>query len=214
MRVLIALGIAQILRILSFLGTALPGAATQCRLNFDQECLDTLAANASVSVCAVPNPQFDPPESTVDILFRIDAFSGCGDLMFSSHTIYTLTFILTMIKYWYNIYLVVYTLVIQLVVAVLIVAARKHYTIDVFTALYVVPMVWFLLEAYHRDINCREIGLSAESIEAQYGIQCDDEVYGHGFVDVKDTDSIPIAEDASSSTPKQNFDSMVDGKAV
>lgn len=65
---------------------------------------------------------------------------------------------------------------IQIIIAFLIIASRKHYTIDVYTALYVVPMIWFLLDAYHKDINCKDIGISAESLEKQYGVQFKDEM--------------------------------------
>lgn len=100
----------------------------------------------------------------------LNTIIGCGDLMFSSHTIYTLTFILAMSKYWYNKYLTLYFVLVQATTAVLIVAARKHYTVDVFTALYVVPMIWFLLEAYVKDINCRDEKISQQSILKFYDI--------------------------------------------
>jgi len=93
--------------------------------------------------------------------------------MFSSHTIYTLSLILTVFKYWDVPVLLVAMLFNQIVIIFLIVAARKHYTVDVWTALYVVPMLWFTLEAYHKDINHKDETLSAASIQQFYGINID-----------------------------------------
>lgn len=204
-RVLVSLSIAQVFRILSFLGTALPGSAPHCEPVLNQTCVDNLpSATSPQAPCVIPNPDFKPPESVTEILFRVDAFSGCGDLMFSSHTIYTLTFVLTICKYWYHLYLVVYMVSLQIAIAFLIIAARKHYTLDVFTALYVVPMIWFLLDAYHRDINCKDIGVSAESLQDMYHVNfhdefiCDDDIDGLS-IDLQVVDTNPAA-----TTPKHD----------
>ena len=66
---------------------------------------------------------------------------------------YTMSFILTIFKYWKNYYLLVLMLCIQIAIAFCIVAARKHYSLDVISALYIVPMIWFLQEAYYNDIK-------------------------------------------------------------
>ena len=98
--------------------------------------------------------------------------------MFSSHTIFTLTFILALNKYFYNKYLAVALVCLQIAIAFLIVAARKHYTLDVLTALYVVPMIWYLLEAYHEDPNNRNIGINVNSIKAYYDVDITADLYG------------------------------------
>jgi hypothetical protein len=172
-RTLLILSVALFFRIISFMVTALPGSATQCRLIFDKECLK---ANPNDSTeCVIPNPDFQPP-NTKEIFARVDALNGCGDLMFSSHTIYTLSFILIISKYWPHKWLIVLMVCTQIAIAFLIVAARKHYTLDVWTALYVVPLLWFFLEAYHKDINCKDEQICSESLKKFYGIDLHEEV--------------------------------------
>ena len=67
----------------------------------------------------------------------------------------------------------------QTAIAFLIIAARKHYTLDVFTALYVVPMIWFLLEAYHKDINHKDTCVSKETMRLWYNIEIAEDVKGN-----------------------------------
>lgn len=165
-RVLLHLSIALFFRIISFMSTALPGSARHCRLNFDQECLKT---TKYPSECVIPNQDFQPP-SGWRLITRIDALNGCGDLMYSSHTIYTLSFILTVSKYWPHKWLVGMMVAIQIAIAFLIVAARKHYTLDVISALYIVPLLWFTQEAYYKDINNKDVEITPESIQQFYGI--------------------------------------------
>ncbi|KAL0592067.1 hypothetical protein ABG067_000720 [Albugo candida] len=90
--------------------------------------------------------------------------------MFSSHTIYTLSLILSVCKNWPHPLLIGFMISVQVVIAFLIVAARKHYSIDVFTALYVVPMIWFLLDAYMHDINHKDVIITPKVIHDFYGI--------------------------------------------
>ncbi|KDO24225.1 hypothetical protein SPRG_09859 [Saprolegnia parasitica CBS 223.65] len=153
-------------RCCSFLVTALPGSAPHCRPMFNQTCLDANPINPFS--CEVPNPDFQPPTTTSYYFFHIDALNGCGDLMFSSHTMYTMTFILTLFKYWKSTALLVFMLCIQIAIAFCIVAARKHYTLDVISALYIVPMVWFLQDAYFADINHKDQGVTPENIQKFY----------------------------------------------
>ncbi len=96
--------------------------------------------------------------------------------MFSSHTIYTLTFILTISKYWPYKPFIAFLVAVQITIAFLIVAARKHYSIDVFTALYVVPLIWFTLEAYHKDINNKDVEITPRTIREFYDIDLTEEV--------------------------------------
>lgn len=119
--------------------------------------------------CVIPNPDFNPP--TIGELFtRLDSLTGCGDLMFSSHTIYTVSLILTIWKYWPNKYGITIMVCVQIIIAFLIVASRKHYTLDVFSALYIVPLFWLVLEAYHKDINSKDSEVTVKTIYDFYGL--------------------------------------------
>lgn len=166
-RCLLQLSICLVFRIMSFLATALPSPAAHCELKFNDACL---AANPNDPVqCVIPNPEFDPP-SIGQLFTRLDSLNGCGDLMFSSHTIYTVSLILTMWKFWPNKYGVTIMVCVQIAIAFLIVASRKHYTLDVLSALYIVPLFWFTLEAYHKDINHKDSEITVKTIFDYYGI--------------------------------------------
>ncbi|KAL4099546.1 hypothetical protein PRIC1_007349 [Phytophthora ramorum] len=166
-RCLLQLSICLVFRCISFLVTALPSPAAHCELNFDDTCL---AANPDDPVpCVIPNPDFNPP--TVSEWFtRLDSLNGCGDLMFSSHTIYTVSLILTVWKFWPNKYGITIMVCVQIAIAFLIVASRKHYTIDVFSALYIVPLFWLTLEAYHKDINNKDSEVTVKTIYDFYEV--------------------------------------------
>ncbi|TMW64950.1 hypothetical protein Poli38472_009117 [Pythium oligandrum] len=166
-RVLLQISIALVFRICSFMLTTLPAPARQCRLNFDDACLAKYPDEPTR--CVIPNPEFKPP-SGADFFLNMDALKGCGDLMFSSHTIYTLSFILTISKYWPYKPLIALMVSVQIAIAFLIVASRKHYSLDVFTALYVVPAIWFLQEAYMKDINHKDTSVSNKTVYEFYQI--------------------------------------------
>ncbi|MES1909663.1 MAG: hypothetical protein MHM6MM_002365 [Cercozoa sp. M6MM] len=145
-RALVAFSICEIFRCLSFVVTVLPSPASHCQPDSDE---------------------YDPPETFWDIVFRLDAFKGCGDLIFSSHTLMAITCALLLTKYAYQkgrwpkwaIALVWCTI---LALGLFIVAGRKHYSVDVIVAWYVVPMVWLLLDHYWPDKtlpNFNEVGL-------------------------------------------------------
>jgi hypothetical protein len=96
--------------------------------------------------------------------------------MFSSHTIYTMSFILGVWKYWPNKYGITLMICVQIAIAFLIVASRKHYTLDVFTALYVVPLFWFTQDAYLKDINNKDVKMSAKTIFEFYGVDISEDL--------------------------------------
>lgn len=129
-RYLAVLMLCQALRILSFMATVLPGPNYHCRPG---------------------SLEYNPPTNADEVFNRTDAFKGCGDLMFSSHTIFVVTCALTYQKYgsWTNakrcMWLVVF------VFGLLVVSARKHYTVDVVVAWYTVPLVWTAYEHYCPD---------------------------------------------------------------
>jgi len=125
-RLAIHLTICQTLRALSFMFTILPGPADHCQ--------------------SETNENFDQPTTVWDVLFRMDASYGCGDLIFSSHTAFTLTFCLVITRYLPYRELIIFVWSVQAVLIFLIIASHKHYTVDLIVALYTVPMVWTLLQ--------------------------------------------------------------------
>ncbi|KAG3106846.1 hypothetical protein PC121_g108 [Phytophthora cactorum] len=186
-RCLLQISICLVFRCISFLVTALPGPADHCELKFNDACL---AANPDDPVpCVVPNPDFNAP-SIGELFTRLDSLNGCGDLMFSSHTIYTVSFILTVWKYWPNKYGITIMVCVQITIAFLIVASRKHYTLDVFSALYIVPLFWLTLEAYHKDINNKDSEVTVKSIYDFYGVDVSSDA-NDGVVPLNTTDVIP-----------------------
>ena len=69
-------------------------------------------------------------------------------------------------------------LCIQIAIVFCIIGSRKHYTVDVWTALYVVPMVWFMQEAYHKDINHKDVNISVDEIQRFYHIDTSKDING------------------------------------
>ena len=116
--------VAALLRCISFLSTILPGPRYHCR-------------KGSV--------HYNPPKNTYEIFTRSDMFNGCGDLIFSNHTTLHLIALLTLTTYE-DMYqsafaqALLYTIMVAFVVFTI--ASRKHYTVDIIIAMYVVPMVW------------------------------------------------------------------------
>jgi len=151
-RVCMTLVACQTLRIISFLVTTLPGASRQCLYNVP----DNLTSKQMLEGAADPsgNPRgWLPPTSLYEILFRIDATNGCGDLMFSSHTIFSMTFLCIIFKYFNWVRLKRFMFALQVIIVPFIVAARKHYSVDIFTALYVTPLVFETLDRRFPDLD-------------------------------------------------------------
>jgi PAP2 superfamily C-terminal len=98
-RLLITLTACQILRCISFLCTTLPGASRQCLYTVpDNMTRDEMLYGAAPDK---GNPAgWVPPLTVTDILWRVDATNGCGDLMFSSHTIFTMSFVCLIWRYF------------------------------------------------------------------------------------------------------------------
>lgn len=129
-RYALVLVMAQTLRILSFLATTLPSPNYHCRTGAEE---------------------YDPPATAAEVFLRIDSSFGCGDLIFSSHTIFVTLGALLIHHYSRNRYLkaVVWSLVVTL--GFLVVAARKHYTVDVVVAWYTCPLLWFYCAKTYKD---------------------------------------------------------------
>ena len=128
-----------VLRILTFLSTSLPGPAPHCQPE---------------------SQEYQPPKDLWHVAFTIDIFKGCGDLIFSSHTSLSLSLVISVFIYgkiiWpKRLYLVMFycillpALILQLI---LIIAARKHYTVDVVVACYTTPLVYYASYYFKTDL--------------------------------------------------------------
>lgn len=124
MRFFTCASVAQTLRVASFLSTLLPGPNYHCRPG---------------------SPEYNPP-TPLEIFTRLDALKGCGDLIFSSHTIFTTLCCLTVQKYTNGASVKRLMWVLLFVMGLLVIAARKHYSVDVVVAWYTTPLVWFFLD--------------------------------------------------------------------
>ena len=122
--------LAQTLRVLTFLLTVLPGPNYHCRPH---------------------SAEYNPPRNYKDILFVMDAFKGCGDLVFSSHTIFVLLCSLTLHKYTDHRWVRRIVWTIAFIFGFVVVAARKHYSIDILIAWYTVPLLWIVYDMYFPD---------------------------------------------------------------
>jgi PAP2 superfamily C-terminal len=103
----------------------------------------------SFSVTLLPSPhshcskaRAKPPRSISDIFFRFDSDESCGDLIFSGHTLHTLSIVIGMIDYSKSTLIALLLLPVVFLMGIAIIAQRSHYTVDVVIALYTVPLVW------------------------------------------------------------------------
>ncbi|KMZ72503.1 Phosphatidylinositol:ceramide inositolphosphotransferase [Zostera marina] len=129
-RVLAYLVACQILRIITFFSTQLPGPNYHCREGSE--------------LARLPHP--DSIFEVLLINFPSGAIYGCGDLIFSSHMIFTLVFVLTYQKYGSKRLVKQMAWLIAVTQSLLIVASRKHYSVDVVVAWYTVNLVVFFLD--------------------------------------------------------------------
>jgi len=118
---------AQLLRCCTFLVTILPGPNYHCRPQ---------------------SPDYNPPREWGDFFYRADAFYGCGDLVFSSHTIFVLLCTLTYTKFADGVWIKRRMWVLVGVFGMLVVSARKHYSVDIIVAWYTVPLLWVAYERF------------------------------------------------------------------
>ncbi|KAJ4849102.1 Phosphatidylinositol:ceramide inositolphosphotransferase 1 [Turnera subulata] len=101
------------------------------------------------------------PESVLEVLlinFPRGIVYGCGDLIFSSHMIFTLVFVLTYQKYGTRRSIKQLGWLIAVIQSFLIVASRKHYTVDVVVAWYTVNLVVFFLDKKLPELPDRSNG--------------------------------------------------------
>ncbi|KAG6432428.1 hypothetical protein SASPL_104004 [Salvia splendens] len=71
---------------------------------------------------------------------------GCGDLIFSSHVIFSLVFVRTFHKYGTHRFVKNCSWLTVVAQSLLIIASRKHYTVDVVVAWYTVNLVVFFVD--------------------------------------------------------------------
>ncbi|XP_072983618.1 phosphatidylinositol:ceramide inositolphosphotransferase-like [Typha latifolia] len=129
-RVLAFLVASQILRIVTFYSTQLPGPNYHCR--------------EGSKLARLPRP-----DSIFEVLllnFPRGVIYGCGDLIFSSHMIFTLVFVLTYQKYGSKRIIKLLAWLTAVAQSLLIIASRKHYTVDVVVAWYTVNLVVFFVD--------------------------------------------------------------------
>ena len=128
-RLLTVLVVCQCLRVASFSVTQLPAPHYHCRQGAE---LSTIK----------------PPNSAVGLIMvnvGRAASNGCGDLIFSSHTTFILVGALTYTEYGCRRSMKIIVWASALCLSLLIVASRKHYTVDVLVAWYTVPLVFWTL---------------------------------------------------------------------
>ena len=136
-RALVVCSVAIVFRCVSFLVTILPAPAPQCA-----------------------EAEFNPPDSTSEIFLKFDTDNGCSDLIFSSHMMYGLiaTGIVTdytirslrtqpegtvsILERWLKYSLIFVCVGLVIAEAFCIVAQNRHYTVDVWTSCYAVPLTW------------------------------------------------------------------------
>ncbi|XP_062085087.1 phosphatidylinositol:ceramide inositolphosphotransferase 3 [Humulus lupulus] len=141
-RVLAYLAVSQILRIMTFYSTQLPGPNYHCR--------------EGSKLARLP-----PPKSAIKVLlinFPHGAIYGCGDLIFSSHMIFTLVFVHTYQKFGTKRWIKQFAWVLAVIQSLLIIASRKHYTVDVVVAWYTVNLVAFFVDNKLPELPDRSIG--------------------------------------------------------
>nr|XP_034893621.1 uncharacterized protein LOC118032928 isoform X3 [Populus alba] len=144
-RVLAYLVACQILRIFTFYSTHLPGPNYHC--------------HEGSKLARLPHPK-----SAVELLvinFSRGVNYGCGDLIFSSHMIFTIVFVRTFHKYGTNRCIKQLAWLLAVVQSFLIVASHKHYTVDVVVAWYTVNLVTFFIDKKLPDLPERPTGLTS-----------------------------------------------------
>ncbi|KAL4600198.1 hypothetical protein ACB092_11G180800 [Castanea dentata] len=103
------------------------------------------------------------PDSALEVLlinFPRGIVYGCGDLIFSSHMIFTLVFVRTYQKYGTRRFIKQFAWLLAVIQSFLIIASRKHYTVDVVVAWYTVNLVVFFIEKKLPEMPDRTSGAS------------------------------------------------------
>ncbi|KZV53414.1 phosphatidylinositol:ceramide inositolphosphotransferase 2 [Dorcoceras hygrometricum] len=140
-RVFAFLVACQILRIITFYSTQLPGPNYHCR--------------EGSKLARLPRP-----DNILEVLLIVPrgVLYGCGDLIFSSHMIFSLVFVRTYHKYGTRRLVKQLAWLTVVVQSLLIIASRKHYTVDVVVAWYTVNLVVFFLDKKLPELLDRSSG--------------------------------------------------------
>ena len=155
-RLLTVLAACQALRIVSFLSTQLPAPNYHCRLGEKTATLEWPKHWYGHIV-------IDPAQQ---------AAYGCGDLIFSSHTTFILVGVLTYTTSGRVLVIKILAWMLGAVLSLLIIASRKHYTVDIVVAWYTVPLVFY---TFHRRWTTKRDMGEASSIEDERASSADDE---------------------------------------
>jgi hypothetical protein len=134
-RMLAVVAACQLCRVASFTVTQLPAPAPHCRLGAPSATLPPLRGVADVLL--------------VNVARQVNR--GCGDLIFSSHMTFVMTMALTYGRYGSWAPAKGFAWGVCALNALVIVASRKHYTVDVVVALFTVPLVWEAVAARLTD---------------------------------------------------------------
>ncbi|KAJ6299579.1 hypothetical protein OIU76_020532 [Salix suchowensis] len=165
-RVLAYLVACQILRIFTFYSTHLPGPNYHCHeLLLDCcNCSNSLQSGTTFSFRDQNFARLPHPKSAIELLvinFSRGVNYGCGDLIFSSHMIFTIVFVRTYHKYGTNRCSKQFAWLLAVAQSFLIVASHKHYTVDVVVAWYTVNLVTFFIDKKLPDLPERPTGLTS-----------------------------------------------------
>lgn len=139
-RVLMCLVICQFLRMSSFMVTQLPGPNYHC--------------HEGQATATLP-----PPRSVKEILllnFPYGVIYGCGDLIFSSHMTFALTFFHAYNKYGTRAWIKALAFLTMVALSLLIIASHKHYSVDIVVAWFVVYFVFFFVDRKLADAGYTE----------------------------------------------------------
>lgn len=139
-RVLMCLVICQFLRMSSFMVTQLPGPNYHCHEG-------------------MPTATLPPPRSLKEVLllnFPYGVIYGCGDLIFSSHMTFALTFFHAYNKYGTRQWIKVVAFLVMVALSLLIIASHKHYSVDIVVAWFVVYLVFFFVDRRLADAGVME----------------------------------------------------------
>ncbi|KAG2429220.1 hypothetical protein HXX76_010990 [Chlamydomonas incerta] len=128
-RLLMVLVVCQALRIVTFSVTQLPGPSFHCR--------------ASEPTARREWPSHWTGHVYIDVGRQMS--KSCGDLIFSSHTTFMLTGILAYNEYGSLAFMKALSWLLGVIISILIVASRKHYTVDIVIAWYTVPLVFYTM---------------------------------------------------------------------
>ncbi|KAJ4788241.1 Phosphatidylinositol:ceramide inositolphosphotransferase [Rhynchospora pubera] len=178
-RVLAFLVMSQSLRIITFYSTQLPGPNYHCREGS-------------------PLARLPPPDNVLEVLlinFPRGTLFGCGDLIFSSHMIFTLVFVLTYQKYGSKNFIKVLGFVAAVIQSLLIIASRKHYSVDVVVAWYTVNLVVFFIDKKLSEMPDRSIKTSTLPVTAAKDGKTKEE--NHKLLNGNSHDSLDLVCDCS-----------------